>query len=444
MRVKKGSSYKYFEDRDGVKICYDAQILDADDYVLIMLHGLGGDLESWSKERELLSKLGVSTVAMDLRGHGYSSRSEDESFYDLNNYSNDVAKLIAIEKIKKPVFVGHCFGGMIALLTEATFPESAKAMILIDTGDKPPGMVGSLIHHGLARRLLHLISIHSPSGHIKGHIDSERFVNTADLDYKRIVSDIMHTSLKTYLFIVEKMIGYDVEKKLTRMVLPTLILEGVNDTVFPPIIAQHLKDKIRFSEIDFISNANHIILTNNPFEVTDEIYKFIKKLPRVGERWISKKYISGKVVVKPFPECLPKSEKNKPNEVAENKRLDVCVDKQKKRLVAKSFSNYCEKVKACCQSYHRDSLEEKENSNFHCSFPREIILSRGNVHSSCDNYPENWEDFISRPCRVDKAKAKSDGPCCHKTCNGSSNNPLNDRRDMRLGFLVHICSLLKI
>lgn len=270
----RGVSYKYFESDDGARICYDSQILNHDGYVFIFLHGLGGDLTAWDVERKQLKKLGYSSVAVDLRGHGLSSRSEDENFYDLENFCKDVIQLINYEKIKKPIIVGHCFGGMIALLIEFYFPSTANAIILIDTSSKPPYFVEPFIHHKLAYKILHLISEHAPKANIHGHIDFKQFIDSPDIDAKRILSDVLHTSIKTYLFIVEKLVDYDAERVLRQLRVPTLIIEGRNDSIIPPARAEHLKDKIKNSKISYILNANHILITNNPQAVVNEIIGF--------------------------------------------------------------------------------------------------------------------------------------------------------------------------
>lgn len=274
----KDSRYKYLSSFDGAKICYDSQILDNDDFVFVFLHGFGGDMTAWGPERKKLREMGFSSIACDMRGHGLSSRSDNGDFYEFINFCKDIVYLIKEEKIKRPVLVGHCFGGMISILTEYYFPGTAEAMILIDTSSKPPFFAKPFTHSKLAYKLLGLIARHAPNVRFSGHVDFSKFINTADFDTKRLLSDILHVSIRTYLLIIEKLVKYDSEAYLGQLNIPVQIIEGENDTIFPPATAELLNSRIRDSRISLIPNANHIIVTNNPREVVDEMVKFAKEV----------------------------------------------------------------------------------------------------------------------------------------------------------------------
>ncbi len=103
----------FLESFDGTKICY--QYAKKSDKCLVFVHGLVGDMTAWNPEREYFEKLGFSTAALDLRGHGLSDRSTNPSFYDFKNFAEDIKALIKHIEVKKPVMIGHCFGGIISL-----------------------------------------------------------------------------------------------------------------------------------------------------------------------------------------------------------------------------------------------------------------------------------------------------------------------------------------
>lgn len=130
-------SGKFLTSFDKTKIYYEKSVKN-DSKWLIFLHGFGGDLGAWEKEREFFTNLGYSTLALDLRGHGLSSESEDLSFYKIENFAKDLNLLLQHEQIKKPVIVGHCLGGMVAIYFQALFPNQSKALVLVDTSYKPP------------------------------------------------------------------------------------------------------------------------------------------------------------------------------------------------------------------------------------------------------------------------------------------------------------------
>ncbi len=269
------STGKYVQTVDGARIYYEVERIG--DKCIVFLHGMGGALSAWKREREFFHKLGLSTIAVDLRGHGHSSRSDDESFYDFGKFAADVLRVMKVEGFKKYVVVGHCFGGMIAMTLEGMFPGSCDLLVLVDTSHKPPRLLRRIPKAKYFRKLLGLLAKFSTDARIHGHEDFEKFIGTSDYDLIRIASDILHTSLRSYLLMWEKVMGYDASDLLNNIKVPTLIVDGEDDSIFPPRAAEELKERIKHSELDLIPAANHILIINNPEDLNEIIKKFLVK-----------------------------------------------------------------------------------------------------------------------------------------------------------------------
>ncbi|MDD5416310.1 MAG: alpha/beta hydrolase [Candidatus Daviesbacteria bacterium] len=267
----------YFTSFDGAKIYYHKTTRDKNKW-LVFLHGFGGDLTAWKKERTYFTRLGISTIAMDLRGHGLSERSNNENFYKLENFSKDVASLVKKEGLANPVVIGHCFGGMVAIYFQAQFPKVSKGLVLIDTSFKPPFFSYNPVEKTFFKHLINLILKFVPDIKTSGHAHFEKFIGTTDLDIRRLSSDILHTSLRSYLLMSENLVGLNAKKLLDKITVPTLVIEGIKDIIFPPEIARYLAKRIKGSELDFIERANHIIVINNPADLEKSIETFLKKI----------------------------------------------------------------------------------------------------------------------------------------------------------------------
>lgn len=268
---------KYFESFGGAKIYYQKTTCKKDLW-LVFLHGFGGDLTAWDKEREYFTKLGISTIAMDLRGHGLSERSDKKDFYKLENFAKDLKVLIEKEKLKDLVIVGHCFGGIVSIYFQALYPEYSKGLILVDTSYKPPFISQNPVGKTLLRCTINLITRLMPDFKDNGPRNFDEFIGTKDLDFNRILSDILHTSLKSYLTICNNLIDLNATDLLDKITVPTLIVEGENDTIFTPDVALYLKSRIKGAQLDLIPKANHIIVINNPRDLNLSIEAFINKL----------------------------------------------------------------------------------------------------------------------------------------------------------------------
>lgn len=269
-------SGKYFNSFDGARIYYHQTVKDKNKW-LVFLHGFGGDLTAWSKERAYFTKLGISSIAMDLRGHGLSSRSNHKDFYKLENFAMDVSLLLKEESIAKPVMIGHCFGGMVAMYYQAKLPNRSQGLVLVDTGFKPPFISNNPVAKVFANYLIRLLKS-LPDIKAAGHADFNKFRGTNDINFRRILSDILHTSLRSYLMLSENLVNLNEKSLLDKILVPTLVIEGSKDSIFPPETAKYLHKRIKTSQLDMIEGANHIIVLNNPVELEESIAEFLKKI----------------------------------------------------------------------------------------------------------------------------------------------------------------------
>ena len=268
---------KYFTSFDGAKIYYQTEERDRHKW-LVFLHGFGGDLTAWDSTRAYFTDLGISTLALDLRGHGFSDRGDNKEFYKFENFAKDLNLLLKQEQIKKPVIVGHCFGGMVSIYFEAQFPDSSKGLILVDTSYKPPFLGKNRVAKVFFEEFINLLLKVIPDIKKVGRPDYNKFVGTSDLNLKRILSDILHTSLKSYLLISKNLASLDAKKLLDNILVPTLVIEGENDTIFPPEIARYLSKRIKNSQLELIEGVNHIIVINDPEDLSKTIHEFLVKI----------------------------------------------------------------------------------------------------------------------------------------------------------------------
>ncbi|MBI2033283.1 MAG: alpha/beta hydrolase, partial [Candidatus Levybacteria bacterium] len=268
---------KSVQSHDNISIYYEIDFIHNCKNYLIFLHGLGGDLTAWKNERDAFRALGYPTLALDLRGHGLSEHPHTEKAYHLDNFARDVLTIMEKEKVKKAVIVGHCFGGMIALTLEGKHPKTSDSLILVDTSYKAPSWGAVFAHHILLTKILNLLANHAPNVGSPGHTDYSKYIGSSDFNAYRIYHDLMNTSLRTYFLICEQLTQYDATTLLKKILIPTLVIEGGKDSIFPPHIAQELSDRLKTSHMELIPNANHVLVINNPKDVVKDIYKFLKK-----------------------------------------------------------------------------------------------------------------------------------------------------------------------
>ncbi|GHJ43124.1 putative hydrolase [Catellatospora sp. TT07R-123] len=98
---------------------------------LVLLHGGASSSATWDRLASSLAAEGWRTVAVDLRGHGGSTRAVS---YPLDAYCTDVVGLLDALALKQVAVVGHSLGAHVASLVAYARPELVSHLIL----EEPP------------------------------------------------------------------------------------------------------------------------------------------------------------------------------------------------------------------------------------------------------------------------------------------------------------------
>ncbi len=267
---------KTVKSADGTTIYYEIT-KHTSNPTLLFLHGIGGDMRVWDPQRDKLTKKGYTVVTIDLRGHGLSDRPTGKNAYDMARYGEDIQAVLIKEHVKNPILVGHSFGGMIAITFVGNHPKACKALILIDAHYKPTSYGKLLASTPGLSTMLTFLATYSPTIHIEKRADYKKFIGTGEYNPIRLTSDLLHTSLKSYLASWDQALTYNASRLLKNIRLPVLIIAGEKDTVFPPKSERQLARRINASEIDFIPDGTHITVLNNSRDITRDILHFLKQ-----------------------------------------------------------------------------------------------------------------------------------------------------------------------
>ncbi len=96
---------------------------------LVLVHGITDDGLCWTPVAEFLSE-NFDVIMVDMRGHGKSEA--PEAGYTLGNLAGELADLIRVLGLEKPILIGHSMGAITALLLAGLFPELPRAILLED------------------------------------------------------------------------------------------------------------------------------------------------------------------------------------------------------------------------------------------------------------------------------------------------------------------------
>jgi pimeloyl-ACP methyl ester carboxylesterase len=100
---------------------------------VVMCHGFPELAYSWRHQLPALAAAGYRAIAPDQRGYGRTSRPANISDYDMPHLTDDLAGMLDALGLKKAVFCGHDWGGMVVWQMALYHPERVSGVIGVNT-----------------------------------------------------------------------------------------------------------------------------------------------------------------------------------------------------------------------------------------------------------------------------------------------------------------------
>ena len=227
---------------NGINITY--RYTKRGEKVVLLLHGWGGNLNSFRTLEDFLIKNNFSVITLDFPGFGGSEQPTEN--FDLWDYKKIVLELLQIENISKTSIVAHSFGGRVAFLLASENPENIDKLVLCDVAGIKPKFNLSLQFKIWKYKLLKKLKQ-------KGLIKRELLIYGSD-DYRA-----MPENLKS---VFNRIVKTDLTKYLSSILSPTLILWGRSDKDTPIYMAKKINKKIKDSAIIYFEGGHFWYLDN--------------------------------------------------------------------------------------------------------------------------------------------------------------------------------------
>jgi pimeloyl-ACP methyl ester carboxylesterase len=102
------------------------------DPAFVLVHGLASNSRTWDEVAGILAAAGHRVVSVDQRGHGLSDK--PTRGYDFPTVTADLAALLDILGLARPILVGQSWGGNVVLAFAARYPGRSRGLGLVDGG----------------------------------------------------------------------------------------------------------------------------------------------------------------------------------------------------------------------------------------------------------------------------------------------------------------------
>jgi proline iminopeptidase len=294
----------HWQVEDDIQLHYFAE---GQGQAVLMVHGGPGlpPAQAWSGLEPFTDS--YTFYYYDQRGAGESSRPID-TFSSSNYYENLTtldrtlglgAQIADIERIRqilgeeKLIIIGHSFGGFLASLYAAEFPEHVEALVLIAPADVlvMPQPDGGLFE--AVRRRLPDEKQADYDAYLKRYLDFQNiFQNSeADLialneefgDYYAAVAPLPNIpSGKPGGWMVQAMYfsmgqRHDYRKALGAVTSPVLVIHGAND-LQPESASRLYADSFPNATFTVIPNAAHFVFEDQPQEFAEAAGEFLNNV----------------------------------------------------------------------------------------------------------------------------------------------------------------------
>ena len=239
---------------------------DPNGKAVIFLHDYADSWFSWSAILAQISAT-IHAIAPDLRGHGESDK--PESGYSISDFADDVIALMDSIKLEKAALVGHSMGSLVAQEVAIKHPDRVEKLVLIGSATtlQNEGIIGL---NDAVQRLDDI----SPA-FIEEFQRRTVAGEVPEAFMKRIISESQNVPLHVWKQALSQMLTIENIERLSAINVPTLVLYGANDNIFPQSEQELMQSKlsqVTFKAYPAVGHAPHWEV---PAEVISDLDAFL-------------------------------------------------------------------------------------------------------------------------------------------------------------------------
>ncbi|MDE0331984.1 MAG: alpha/beta hydrolase [Nitrospinae bacterium] len=245
----------------GYRIAYCEAGPQVSSSVVVCIHGAGGNRDSWIPLVRNLAEQNVSSLALELPGHGESTAAR---ISNIKEYSRIVLEFLNARQLNGVYLTGHSMGGAVVLASVLSNAESLLGVILIGSGAKL--RVKDSILEGVKSDFAN--TVEEIIGYAFSPSAEPSLVREGARSLLRCDADTLHHDFMACD-------RFDVLSELETISTPALIVCGEEDLLTPPKYSEFMAEKITNSKLFIVPQAGHMVMLEQPGLVGDYISRFI-------------------------------------------------------------------------------------------------------------------------------------------------------------------------
>jgi 3-oxoadipate enol-lactonase len=228
------------------------------------LHGIRGNRRNWAGQVQFFSSR-FKAAAWDARGYGDSQ--DYEGALQFEQFTGDVLRVAEHFKAAKLHLVGLSMGGRIARNVALRSPERVHSLVLISTS---PGFdllsLDSVKRFVAERRDATPQSLRRLLGSKPNHAA-----------YQELLDSVSRIHEASYQKTLEASVAQDRAAPLEKISVPTLVIAGDEDTVYPPELARDMARRIPGAELVMFERTGHLANLEEPERFNKLVFDFLSR-----------------------------------------------------------------------------------------------------------------------------------------------------------------------
>ena len=214
-------------------------------------------------------------VAADHRGFGESSVAPP---FSMDQYADDLARLLDVLRLDRVVFAGCSMGGYVAFAFLRRHRARVRALVLADTrsgADSPEGIEKRRKLIDAARQGGSTAVANAQIAGLVGASTREKHPDTYDAVHRMIAQ----APVGGIIGALEAMMGRpDSTPMLSSIDVPTLIVVGSEDTLTPEAESRAMHERIPGSRLAVVAGAGHLASLERPAAFNHLLTEFLVSL----------------------------------------------------------------------------------------------------------------------------------------------------------------------
>ncbi len=239
-----------FLSHDGMSLRYERA---GTGLPVVFIHGLMCNHTFWDRQAPLRPELQV--VRLDLRGHGDSSK--PRGAYGMASLATDVEHLTAALQLPRCVLVGWSMGGLVALEVARLLGDRLAGLVLVSTTASPATRPDHP-HGASAEEREQNLTLAEHDYQTFARTLASRFFHEESTGLVQwATQQFLRTPPYVGLATLEGLLAADGRAVLPSISVPTLILHGRHDEIFPLAAGEYLATHVAGARLVTFEDSGH-------------------------------------------------------------------------------------------------------------------------------------------------------------------------------------------